>query len=59
MSHLSIGDLSGMVFEHFQDSFNLKDSTNGFIKFHQLISHMATKVASHNSWPTFLVPLDF
>jgi len=32
--------LLGMVFKHFQDVFDLKDSTNDFIQFHQLSSHV-------------------
>jgi hypothetical protein len=31
MSHLSINDSSGMVFEHLQDFFHFEDSTNGFL----------------------------
>jgi hypothetical protein len=34
MSHLSAGGPFGMVFEHLQDSFDLEDSTNGFIQLH-------------------------
>jgi hypothetical protein len=29
-----------MVFKHFQDVFNLEVSTNDFIQFHQLSSHV-------------------
>jgi hypothetical protein len=34
MSHLSAWGHFGMVFEHFQDAFDPKDSTNGFIQLH-------------------------
>jgi hypothetical protein len=33
MSHLLVGGLLGMIFEHFRDSFNLEDSS-GFIQLH-------------------------
>lgn len=42
MSHLSTCDLLGMVFKHFWNFFDIKDSTSGSIQFHQLISHVAT-----------------
>jgi hypothetical protein len=35
VSHLSIGGSLGMIFEHFWDSFNPKDSSS-FIQLHQL-----------------------
>jgi hypothetical protein len=41
MSHLLTCNLLNMVFEHFQDSFDLEDSINSFIQFHQLSSHVA------------------
>ncbi len=31
MFHLTTSNPFGMVFEHFQNSFDLDDSTNGFI----------------------------
>jgi hypothetical protein len=34
MSHLSAGGPFGMVFEHLQDAFDPKDSTNNFIQLH-------------------------
>jgi hypothetical protein len=33
-SHLSSRSLLGMVFEHFQDFFDLEDLANGFIQLH-------------------------
>jgi hypothetical protein len=44
MSHLLASGPSSMVFKHLQDSFNLKDSTSGFIQLHYLCSHV---VANH------------
>jgi len=41
MFHLSFGGSSNIVFEHFRNSFDLEDSTNGFIQLHQLCSHVA------------------
>jgi len=41
ISHLLVGGLLNMVFEHFQDSFDLEDSTNNFIQLYQLSSHVA------------------
>jgi len=43
---------SGMVFEHLQDYFDPKDSTNGFIQLHQLCSHVAI-----NCIPGFVVQI--
>jgi hypothetical protein len=34
MSHLLVSGPFGMVFEHFQNIFDLKDSVSGFIQFH-------------------------
>jgi hypothetical protein len=34
MSHLLISGSFGMVFEHFRNIFDLKDSVNGFIQLH-------------------------
>jgi hypothetical protein len=34
MFHLLVGCLFGMVFEHFQDSFDLKDLVSSFIQLH-------------------------
>ncbi len=42
MSHLSTCSLLSMVFKHFWNFFDLKDSTNGSIQFHQLSSHVVT-----------------
>jgi hypothetical protein len=41
MSYLLTCNLLNMVFEHFQDSFDLEDSINSFIQLHQLNSHVA------------------
>ncbi len=40
MSHLLANGWSSMVFEHFQDSFNLEDLANGFIQLHKLNSYV-------------------
>jgi fucose permease len=40
MFHLLIGGPFDMVFEHLQNSFNLKDLGSGFIQLHQLCSHV-------------------
>jgi len=34
LSHLSTMSTLGMVFEHFQDFFDLEDLVNGFIQLH-------------------------
>jgi len=47
-SHLSINDFSCMVFEHLQDLFDLKDSTNAFPQFFQVCSLV---VMSHIPMP--------
>jgi hypothetical protein len=39
--HLLTNGHFGMVFKHFQDFFDLEDSTNGFIQLQQLCSHVA------------------
>jgi hypothetical protein len=41
MSHLFARGLFNMVFDHFQDAFDLKNFTNKFFKLHQLSSHVA------------------
>ncbi len=40
MSHLSTCDSLNMVFEHLNFFFNPKDSISGFIRLHQLSSHV-------------------
>jgi hypothetical protein len=40
MFHLQTSGLSGMVFEHFRNCFDLEDLASNFIEFHQLCSHM-------------------
>jgi hypothetical protein len=34
MFHLFVGGPFGMIFEHFQNAFDPKDSTNNFIQLH-------------------------
>jgi hypothetical protein len=41
MSHLLASGHSGMVFEHLQDCFHLKDLVSEFPKLFQLCSHIA------------------
>ncbi len=41
MSHLSTNGLFGMIFEHLQDYFHLKDLVNGFFQLFQLCFHIA------------------
>jgi hypothetical protein len=41
MSHLFARGFSSIVFDHFQDVFDLEDSTIMFLKLHQLNSHVA------------------
>jgi hypothetical protein len=38
LSHHSTGDPLNMIFEHLQDLFDLKDSTNGFSQLYQVYS---------------------
>jgi hypothetical protein len=42
MFHLLVSGPSGMVFNHLQDYFDLKDLAHGFIQLQQLCSHVAT-----------------
>ncbi len=42
MSHLSTKGPLRMAFKHFWNFFDLKDSINGSIQFHQLSFHLAT-----------------
>jgi hypothetical protein len=41
MPHLLTSGLYGMVLEHLQDYFHLKDSANGFFQLFQLCFHIA------------------